>query len=177
MNNELYHWKYIKRVWVNGKWKYYYDWDQLKSDTGVTQALEYKKASDASDEANRLRVDAASRAADSSKRMSQKKYASNSTNTKLNLPDGISLTVKKWSNKRMYDKAVKNSNGSVGKTHTMNMRNLAKYTKASIEADKAKSKAFESYIGTPLSYITHPSENMKRTFKRGKAWLDRVFGD
>ena len=28
----LMHWKYIKRVKKNGKWKYYYDTDQLKKD-------------------------------------------------------------------------------------------------------------------------------------------------
>lgn len=31
--DELYHWKYVKRVKKNGKWKYYYDWDELKKDT------------------------------------------------------------------------------------------------------------------------------------------------
>lgn len=30
----LMHWKYIKRVKKNGKWKYYYDWDQVKKDVG-----------------------------------------------------------------------------------------------------------------------------------------------
>ena len=31
--DELYHWKYIKREkQANGKWKYYYDTDQLKND-------------------------------------------------------------------------------------------------------------------------------------------------
>lgn len=32
MNNELYHWKYIKREKVGGKWKYYYDTGSLKKD-------------------------------------------------------------------------------------------------------------------------------------------------
>lgn len=33
-DDELMHWKYVKRVKnKNGKWKYYYDWDELKKDT------------------------------------------------------------------------------------------------------------------------------------------------
>lgn len=32
-DDELMHWKYLKREKVNGKWKYYYDWNELKSDT------------------------------------------------------------------------------------------------------------------------------------------------
>lgn len=43
-DNELIHWglkkgqarkehKYIKREWKNGRWRYYYDWDELKKDT------------------------------------------------------------------------------------------------------------------------------------------------
>lgn len=32
MNNELYHWKYIKREKVGDKWKYYYDTGSLKKD-------------------------------------------------------------------------------------------------------------------------------------------------
>lgn len=32
-DNELYHWKYIKKTKVNGKWRYYYD--EMKKDLGV----------------------------------------------------------------------------------------------------------------------------------------------
>lgn len=31
-SDELYHWKYVKREKINGKWRYYYDWDEWKSD-------------------------------------------------------------------------------------------------------------------------------------------------
>ena len=32
-DDELYHWKYIKKTKVNGKWRYYYD--EMKKDLGV----------------------------------------------------------------------------------------------------------------------------------------------
>ena len=31
-DDALMHWKYIKREKINGKWKYYYSWDELKKD-------------------------------------------------------------------------------------------------------------------------------------------------
>jgi SOS response regulatory protein OraA/RecX len=35
--DELFHWKYVKRVKLaNGKWRYYYDWDGLKKDVKNT---------------------------------------------------------------------------------------------------------------------------------------------
>lgn len=37
--NSLKHWKYVKREKVNGKWRYYYDTKQLKTD--VKDALGY----------------------------------------------------------------------------------------------------------------------------------------
>ena len=41
-NNELTHWKYIKKVKKNGKWKYYYDKESLKND--VKDKLGYDEA-------------------------------------------------------------------------------------------------------------------------------------
>lgn len=34
---DICHWKYIKKKKVNGKWKYYYDADQLKDDLGFDE--------------------------------------------------------------------------------------------------------------------------------------------
>lgn len=42
--NELKHWKYVKRERVNGKWRYYYDVDQLKDDIGVDELKSYNSA-------------------------------------------------------------------------------------------------------------------------------------
>ena len=42
--NELKHWKYVKRERVNGKWRYHYDVDQLKDDVGVDELKSYKSA-------------------------------------------------------------------------------------------------------------------------------------
>lgn len=36
---ELMHWKYVKKEKVNGKWKYWYDWDSVKADA-TTKATE-----------------------------------------------------------------------------------------------------------------------------------------
>ena len=43
-DDELYHWKYIKKVKKpNGKWRYYYDTKQLKKDLGVDKLKEYDR--------------------------------------------------------------------------------------------------------------------------------------
>lgn len=42
-DDEIFHWKYIKREKLpNGKWRYYYDWDELKKDAkeGVDKAAD-----------------------------------------------------------------------------------------------------------------------------------------
>lgn len=42
--NEIMHWKYVKREKLsNGKWRYYYDADQLKDDLGFDERDRYKK--------------------------------------------------------------------------------------------------------------------------------------
>lgn len=42
--DEICHWKYVKREKLpNGKWRYYYDVDQLKDDLGVDERRRYKK--------------------------------------------------------------------------------------------------------------------------------------
>ena len=35
-NDEIMHWKYIKKIKKNGKWRYYYDKDQFDKDIGLT---------------------------------------------------------------------------------------------------------------------------------------------
>lgn len=42
-NAKLMHFKYVKREKVNGKWRYYYDSDQLKSDVGKVLGTNAKK--------------------------------------------------------------------------------------------------------------------------------------
>lgn len=44
-DDELLHWKYIKREKINGKWRYYYDWNQLKSNTSATISENVAKTS------------------------------------------------------------------------------------------------------------------------------------
>lgn len=41
---DLTHWKYIKRVKKNGKWRYYYDKEQLKDDLGFDERDALEKA-------------------------------------------------------------------------------------------------------------------------------------
>lgn len=43
-DDELYHWKYIKKVKKNGKWRYYYDKEQLKDDLGFDEKEAYEQA-------------------------------------------------------------------------------------------------------------------------------------
>lgn len=42
----LQHWKYLKKEKINGKWRYYYDLDQLKDDIGVDERKAYIKDRD-----------------------------------------------------------------------------------------------------------------------------------
>lgn len=42
-DNELTHWKYIKKVKKNGKWRYYYDKDSLKRDVDNAIGISAKK--------------------------------------------------------------------------------------------------------------------------------------
>lgn len=49
--DELYHWKYVKREWKNGRWKYYYNDKEVKvanaisEKTGVNAKTRYEQAS------------------------------------------------------------------------------------------------------------------------------------
>ena len=41
--NELVHWKYLKKVKKNGKWRYYYDTDSLKKDVSKALGIDAKE--------------------------------------------------------------------------------------------------------------------------------------
>lgn len=41
--NELVHWKYVKKVKKNGKWRYYYDTDALKKDISKSLGIDAKE--------------------------------------------------------------------------------------------------------------------------------------
>ena len=44
-DSELMHWKYVKKKRLpNGKWRYYYDVNQLKNDLGFDERAAYRKA-------------------------------------------------------------------------------------------------------------------------------------
>lgn len=55
--NELTHWKYIKREKKNGKWRYYYDRDSLKADVkdklGYDEKERFEKANEAYEKAGK----------------------------------------------------------------------------------------------------------------------------
>lgn len=42
-SDELYHWKYVKKKKVNGKWRYYYDAESLKKDVNDTLGITAKE--------------------------------------------------------------------------------------------------------------------------------------
>lgn len=43
-SDDIQHWKYIKKVKKDGKWRYYYDKEQLKDDLGVDELKVYNDA-------------------------------------------------------------------------------------------------------------------------------------
>ena len=55
--DEMYHWKYIKKKKVNGKWRYYYNKGQLKDDLGFDELKTYNKAKSTYENAAQKRSD------------------------------------------------------------------------------------------------------------------------
>lgn len=53
-DDEMYHWKYVKKKKVNGKWRYYYD---VKDAMGVDELKTYNKAKDVYETAERNRIE------------------------------------------------------------------------------------------------------------------------
>lgn len=73
--SELYHWKYIKRVWKKGRWRYYYDTKSLSKDIGIDKLKEYNAARSNLKTATENKNNAGHKAARSAKKLSQDKYA------------------------------------------------------------------------------------------------------
>ena len=136
---ELYHWKYISKKWVNGRWLYTYDWNKFGYDTGINKLKEYnqakKDAAKASNARDRAVINAGRAAANLQKAV------------KLNNYTGKKISSHKLT--KYKDKAKEAA---------------SKATKAKAAVDKA----YNSYIGTPISYLTHPTEAIKKRLRMGK---------
>lgn len=147
---ELMHWKYIKRVKLpNGKWRYYYDADSLKNDARNAIGINQKNAYENA-RANR--------------RVASLRKSAAVVNA--------AETAKALTQKNHYGY---NYSGKQ-ELHAENMRELNKYHKEYASATAAEDKAYDSYIGTPLSYITNPSAAVKKAINSGKDIVKKYLG-
>ena len=140
--DELYHWKYIKRERINGKWRYYYDVDQLKDDIGITAREEMNKA------------------------LTTQKQAET---TLRNSNRKVNLAVE---DHRSYDKqSRKNNNFSKSKDRQLRSvvdKTLNDYYKDLDKRNNARTKtlsAMKKYNSTPLGKLEKSYENVKRKIK------------
>lgn len=141
-SDELYHWKYIKRERINGKWRYYYDVDQLKDDIGITAREEMNKAL------------TTQKQAETDLRKSKQK---------------VNRAVE---DHRSYDKqSKKNNNHSKSKDRQLRSvvdKTLTDYYKDLDRANNARTKTLsitKKYNSTPLGKLEKSYENAKRKIK------------
>lgn len=146
--DELYHWKYIKRVRDGDKWKYYYDWDELKSDVsnklGVTAKEELDKAKE----------------------------------TAANAKSDYETATKKRNEAKNKVETIKNSKDTDGKKNTnmvLAKRNLnsadktqkEKLNKAVDSVNKVMD-AKNEFSKTPLGKVTQAKETIEKGINRVK---------
>lgn len=140
-SDELYHWKYVKRERVNGKWRYYYDVDQLKDDVGITAREEMNKAL-----------------------TTQKQAKTALGKSKLKVNRAVEAH-------RSYDKqSKKNNNHSKSKDRQLRSvvdKTLTDYYKDLDRFNNAKTKtlsAMKKYSSTPLGKLEKKYNEIKRDF-------------
>lgn len=145
---ELMHWKYIKRVKLpNGKYRYYYDADSLKNDARNAIGINQKKAYE--------------NASAYEQRVLFRKGAAISN-------AGESARALANKNHYAYESGAKHD------THAKNMRKLNKYVNEYASAKALEDKAYNNYIGTPLSFFTNPSAAIKKTINTGKDIVKKI---
>lgn len=135
-DDELYHWKYIKRVRDNnGKWRYYYHWDELREDArnkiGITQRNDYNRA------ANELRTARA--------------RVSAST---VNVRNGIAGN--------RY--ATRNSRQTYSSFVSEYSRNQTAYSRAKVNADKALAKYRGTPLGKVAGVVEYGKKLVNNIF-------------
>lgn len=134
-SDELYHWKYIKKVrGYNGKWKYYYDIDQLKDDLGFDEKKDYERA----------RLIENMRSADESRARANfvsKTRKQNLINGVLNGLLGTNITTKGYESSR---------------------RTLRKAQSASYIAKRNADAYLQKYYSTPIGRIAKVADSGKK---------------
>lgn len=139
-DEELMHWKYISKKWVGDRWVYTYDWNKMNNDIGITKLKAYNQAKKNEENWSRARDYNVINAGQAA--------------------GYIQKHSKKNADKSQIDRA-----SNLMKTHVKK----AKISSQNLEkAKKATKKAHDAYIGTPISYFTHPNEAIKKLIARGK---------
>lgn len=144
-NNELCHWKYIKKIPVGKGYRYFYTWDEyrafLKDPTAELQKVGDKIGQEAKNfsRAGKQEIDAA--------RKSTSKTINNGKNK-------VENTLKKISASKMTVGSVKAANASVAPEKRNRLNELA---------ERIKSK------------WSSASENIKETAEKGKQWVSNLF--
>lgn len=147
---ELMHWKYIKKVKLpNGKWRYYYDMDSLKNDAGNAIGINQKRAY---------------------KKAWQNE---NLANFRLAGAHSYSRGVSKILSRKDLSDGYRRDMLNVQK---QSEQNIANRTRAYAYAKAETKKAYDNYIGTPLSFFTNPSEAVKKTINTGKNIVKKYLG-
>ena len=155
-NNELYHWKYIKREWKNGRWKYYYDDREIKvlgtiaDKAGANVTTRYENAT-----AELRKLDY-----DPNKAMvydgSTGKYK---TSWKL-----IEEVTKRTRHPDKLQFAVAGGDRSAEyKEHYANAMKLA--------------DAGREYVNAYVDYNNHPISKIHKFTSSGKAWVKKLVND
>ena len=161
---ELMHWKYIKKTKLpNGKWRYYYDAKYIKKVRKNGKRSYYYDFDAVKNDlgVNKLQAYSKARSELNAANKAYSKAGSKAANTAKYLSQTKNPT--KWSNRPVT-------------LHNQAMSDLSKNLKNLNEAKTKTQKAYDEYIGTPLSYITHPSEAIKKRIASGKNSVDRALG-
>ena len=169
-DGELYHWKYIKKKRVNGKWRYYYDPKVSKS------GKKYNPIQDL------LGMDEKDNFEDAAEDVANKERKANSLYENAHrVNDAIT--------RKYYDAAQTYNNGT-GLLSERSKRDLEaerreivdpmfeKYKdteKAYNLACKNFMKAKESYFKTPMGVLYKMSQNVKNVVNAGKSFIENLF--
>lgn len=158
-NSSLQHWKYIKRVRVNGKWKYYYDADQLKKDLGVTARKEANRAHDKA------------MLTDSAYKLSTDNLKAAQENAKKNVKTKIIATYKK--------KGGKNELTSIKSTKEVSpeaRRKLAYAERDAYQWRQQAEKAKQAYYEKQSAYHKTPLGKLSKFVNKAKTKVEKILG-
>ena len=146
-DDELYHWKYIKKKKVNGKWRYYYD---IKDALGYDERDSYKKAKKDLGAAYVKKLNANSL---------NNNYQSSlfAKYRHLRDPEGNILPALRSEYKKDHAR-LKNINDNILKSDSDYRKAGEKYTKAE-----------KAYFKTPLGKL----EITKKKIEKAKSWLKK----